>query len=236
MSNINPPLVTMTGDLDAELCGPDGCTIPADHAARTRESTGSEAPTRIAIVTGSTRSGRVNPQVARYILNIAGQREGAVYEILDIADFSLPMYDEPIPALMSSDYRTPEARRWSEAVAGFDGFVFIVAEYNRGISSALKNAIDYLYPEFVDKAAGLVGYGSAGGTSAVRALREILVTLQVATVQAQPTFNLFTDFADMTDFAPAPVHEASVLAMLDQVEKWSKALTTVRASRAVANA
>lgn len=240
MSQDTGPLLSLIGDADAELCGPDGCMIPAGHPAHTdtQDPAGPTEPqeqkdesmTRIAIITGSTRSNRVNPQVAQYIHEIARQRPDVEYEILDIADFDLPLYDEPVPAVMSSDYRTPQAHRWSQAVAGFDGYVFIVAEYNRGVTAALKNAIDYLYGEWVDKAAALVTYGSSGGTSAGRALREILSTLQVATVTQQPVFNLFTDFENMSVFAPSPVHHNSVAGMLDQVEKWSQALTGTRAA------
>ena len=96
------------------------------------------------------------------------------------------------------------------------------------MTAAQKNAIDYLYNEFVNKAAGIVSYGSAGGGSAGRALREILVTLQVATVQSQPSFNLFTDFKDMREFTPAPAHDQAIVRLLEQVEAWSLALKPIR--------
>lgn len=185
--------------------------------------------TRIAIVTGSTRPGRVNPQVAKYIHSIASQRDDVEYEILDIADFNLPFYNESIPTVLNGgNHETPEVYPWAEAVAGFDGFVFIAAEYNRGITSALKNAIDYLYGEWNDKTAAIVSYGSSGGQMAAAALRDVLSTLQVAVVTQQPAFNLFTDFENMAVFTPSPVHESSIEGMLDQVEKWAKALQGTR--------
>ncbi|MEN9396612.1 MAG: hypothetical protein RLZ81_1142 [Pseudomonadota bacterium] len=184
----------------------------------------------IGIITGSTRSNRVSPQVAKHILSHAQGRADVHYEVIDIRDFDLPLYDEPMPAAFSADYQTPQARAWSEAIARLDGFVFITPEYNRGMTAAQKNAIDYLYQEFANKAAGIVSYGSAGGMSAARALRESLTTLQVATVQAQPSFNLFTDFKDMREFTPSPVHDGGIQNMLGQVEAWSRALKPLRSA------
>lgn len=185
--------------------------------------------TRIAIVTGSTRTGRVNPQVAKYVYSLASQRDDVEYEILDIADYNLPLFSEPVPTVMNGgNYEAPQAYAWAEAVASFDGFVFIVAEYNRGMTAALKNAIDYVYSEWNDKAAAIVSYGSSGGLMAAAALRDVLSTLQVAVVSQQPTFSLFTDFENMSVFAPAPVHEDSIQGMLGQVEKWTKALAGTR--------
>lgn len=185
--------------------------------------------TRIAIVTGSTRNGRVNPQVAQYIQSIASQRDDVDYEILDIADYNLPLYSESVPTIANGgNYETPEAYAWASAVDGFDGFVFIVAEYNRGVTAALKSAIDYVYSEWNDKAAAIVSYGSSGGQIAASSLREVLSTLQIAVVSQQPSFNLFTDFENMAVFTPQLVHESSISGMLNQVEKWATALAGAR--------
>lgn len=183
---------------------------------------------KIGIITGSTRANRVNRQVADFLLARASDRTEVQYEILDIKDFDLPLYDEPAPALFSPEYQTPQALSWSKAVAACDGFIFVVPEYNRGITSAQKNAIDYLYREWVNKAAGIVSYGSAGGGSAAGALREVLSTLQIATVQAQPGFNLFTDFREMHTFVPSPAHDNAVTSLFEQTEAWSRALKTIR--------
>ena len=182
----------------------------------------------IGIIIGSTRSSRVSPQVAHYIHKLAQGRSGARYDIVDVQSYDLPMYDEPIPAAFSSDYQTPQAKAWSATIAALDGFIFINPEYNRGVIAPLKNAIDYLYPEFVNKAAGIVGFGSTGGASSGRALREILNSLEVATVKVQPGFNLFTDFKDMREFTPSDVHNDSIQHMFDQLESWAGALKKVR--------
>ena len=95
-------------------------------------------------------------------------------------------------------------------------------------SGALKNAIDYLYKEWNHKAAGFIGYGSAGGTRAVEHLRLIMAELMIADVRPQVMLSLFSDFEDFSRFKPDPRHEASVNALLDAVLAWAGALKTLR--------
>ncbi|MBT2582950.1 NAD(P)H-dependent oxidoreductase [Planococcus sp. ISL-109] len=184
--------------------------------------------TKIGIITGSTRPGRNSLQVAEWIKGIADKRGDADYEIVDLAEFHLPMYAEPVSAAYSQDYQTPEAIPWAKKIAELDGYVFICPEYNHGVTSALKNAIDYLYIEWNNKAAGIVSYGSAGGVRAAEALRIIMAELQVATVRTHPAMSLFTDFVKMNEFKPAAVHEKAVNTMLDQVNAWTNALQPLR--------
>ncbi len=106
-------------------------------------------------------------------------------------------------------------------------------EYNHATSGALKNAIDFLYNEWVNKAAGFVGYGGASGTRAVENLRLVMGELQVATVRAQVGLSLFTDFENFSVFKPAPQQAQSVNTMLDQVIAWGGALRSVRELSAV---
>ena len=116
---------------------------------------------RLAIIMGSTRPGRVNEAVARWVYELASKRKDAEFELLDIADYHLPLLDEPVPPSMGQ-YSKPHTKAWAAKIGSFDGFVFVTPEYNHGISGALKNAIDFLYREWNNKAAGFVGYGSAG--------------------------------------------------------------------------
>src|SRR5690554_5793597 len=99
---------------------------------------------KIAIIIGSTRPGRIGPAVAQWVNEIAKKRNDAEYELVDLADFNLPLLDEPVPPSMSSSYAHEHTQAWSAKVASFDGFVFVTPEYNRATSGALKNAIDYL--------------------------------------------------------------------------------------------
>lgn len=183
---------------------------------------------KIAIIVGSTRPGRKAAAVAQWVHEIAKRRTDADYEVVDIESFALPLLDEPIPPSLGK-YEKEHTKRWAAAIAPFDGYVFVTPEYNHGTSGALKNAIDYLYAEWNNKAAGFVSYGSANGVRAVESLRLVMGELQIADVRAQVMLSLFTDFEKMTTFKPDAKHEKSVGTMLDQLVSWSGALKTVRA-------
>jgi NAD(P)H-dependent FMN reductase len=181
----------------------------------------------IGIILGSTRPGRNGEAVARWVHQLARRRTDATFELVDIADFGLPLLDEPVPPSLGR-YSKDHTKAWARVIDGFDGFVIVTPEYNHSTSGALKNAIDYLYGEWNNKAAAFVGYGSAGGARAVEHLRLIMAELQVATVRAQVMLSLATDFENYSTFKPAPQHEGSLAAMLDQLVAWSTALRTLR--------
>ncbi|MDR6974308.1 NAD(P)H-dependent FMN reductase [Streptomyces sp. 3330] len=183
--------------------------------------------TRIAIIIGSTRPGRNGEAVANWVYDIAKQRTDAEYELVDIADYKLPHLDEAAPPSLGQ-YTQPHTKAWAEKIASFDGFVFVTPEYNHSTSGALKNAIDFLYGEWNNKAAGFVSYGSVGGTRAVEHLRLVMGELQVADVRAQAALSLFTDFTDFTEFTPAAHQVGAVEAVLEQVVAWSGALAQLR--------
>jgi len=182
---------------------------------------------RIAIVTGSTRPGRNNYAVARWVHELAERRSGAEFELVDIADYRLPLFDEPTSP-MFGDYTKPHTKAWSEKIASFDGYVFVTPEYNHSIPAALKNALDFLYREWNNKAAGFVSYGGAGGLRAVEHLRLVLSELMVATVRGQVMLSLVTDFEHFRTFKPLPKREAELAAVLDQVVAWATAMKTLR--------
>jgi NAD(P)H-dependent FMN reductase len=161
----------------------------------------------------------------------ARARGGRVeFELIDIKDYDLPLLDEPMSAIFGQ-YSNDHTRAWSAKIASFDAFVFVTPEYNHATSGALKNAIDYLYREWNNKAAGFVGYGGAGGVRAVEHLRLVMGELMVADVRAQVALSLYTDFENFSVFKPAPHHEKSVHAVLDQVIAWGGALRSLREAR-----
>jgi NAD(P)H-dependent FMN reductase len=190
---------------------------------------------KVAIVTGSTRPGRNNNAVARWVYGIAQARTDAECELVDIADYNLPLLDEPLSPMLGQ-YTHEHTKAWSQKIASFDAYVFVTPEYNHSTSGALKNALDYLYREWNNKAAGFVSYGGAGGVRAVEHLRLVLAELMVATVRAQVMLSMFTDFEKFTTFKPDPRHEAQVHAMLDQLVAWGRALKTVRVRAGVEGA
>ncbi len=182
---------------------------------------------KIAIIVGSTRPGRNGATVARWVFDRAQKRNEAQFELVDIVDYHLPLLDEPIPPSFGQ-YIQPHTQAWSRKIAEFDGYVFVTPEYNHSTSGALKNAIDYLYSEWNNKAAGFVSYGSMSGARAVEQLRPVMAELQIGDVRAQVAFSLFTDFENFSEFKPDPRHEAEVDIMLDQVIAWAGALKSLR--------
>ncbi|GAB7046845.1 NADPH-dependent FMN reductase [Catenuloplanes indicus] len=186
--------------------------------------------TKIGIILGSTRPGRNGEAVAKWVLELAQKHGGAEFELVDLLDYDLPHLDEPVPPSMGQ-YTKDHTRRWSAKVAELDGYVFVTPEYNHAPSGVLKNAIDFVYNEWNNKAAGFVSYGaSAGGARAVEHLRLVMGELQVADVRAQVSLSFATDFTNWTQFTPGPQHEPVLNTMFDQLIAWSTALATVRAA------
>ena len=183
---------------------------------------------KVAIIIGSTRPGRKAETVARWVYDIAAKRSDASFEVVDIASFDLPLLDEAIPPSMNQ-YAKPHTKVWAAKIATFDAFVFVTPEYNHSTSGALKNAIDFLFVEWNDKAAGFVGYGGAGGTRAVENLRLIMGEIKVAGVRAQVALSLYDDFEKFSTFKPRPRQDAAVNAMLDDLVAWGQAFQTMRA-------
>ena len=182
---------------------------------------------KIAIIIGSTRPGRQSESVAKWVYDIAKKRNDAEFELVDIKDYNLPLLDEAIPPSMDQ-YSKEHTKAWAAKIDTFDAFVFVTPEYNHSMTGALKNALDYIFKEWNNKAAGFVSYGSAGGSRAVEQLRLIMGELQIADVRAQVMLSLFTDFENFSVFKPADHHENSVNSMLDQVITWGKALKAIR--------
>lgn len=176
---------------------------------------------KIGIILGSTRQGRVSPQVGEWVKGLADRRGDADYELVDIADFNLPFVG-------TGSGEEPGLKQWSEKLFSLDGFVFIVQEYNHSITGALKNALDLARDEWINKAAGIVSYGSVGGARAAEHLRGILAELSVASVRTHPAFSLFTDFENGSVFKPADMHANNVNTMLDQLLAWAGALKPLR--------
>lgn len=183
----------------------------------------------IGVVTCSTRPARVGPTIAAWVLDQTRGRPGARYVPIDLADQGLPLLDEPEPAA-SGNYTQEHTRRWSGVIEPLDGFVFVTPEYNRGLPGALKNALDFLYTEWNNKAAGMVVYGSSGGLRAAEQLKSVLGELQVATVRAQVSISIYDDMVDFTELALRDYQAGNARTMLDQVEKYATVLKTLRES------
>lgn len=183
--------------------------------------------TRIGIILGSTRPNRNGEQVAKWVHDIASQRADAEFELIDLLEYPLPHMDEPLPPSLGQ-YQNDHTKRWAEKIASLDGFVVVTPEYNHGTSGVLKNAIDYLYAEWHNKAVGFVSYGSVGGARAVEHLRLVVGELQMADVRQQVPISLMTEFENFSVFKPSDYLVATLGTLLDQVVAWSTALAPLR--------
>jgi NAD(P)H-dependent FMN reductase len=187
---------------------------------------------KIAIIVGSTRPNRKADVVAKWVLEQAHKRGDAQYEIVDLLDYPLPLLDEPMPPSMLK-YTQYHTKAWSAVVAKYDAYIFVTPEYNHSISGALKNAIDFVYHEWVNKAAGFVSYGTTGGVRAVEHLRGICAELQIADVRGHVSLLLATDWQNYTTFTPGD-HNRQMTMMLDQLVAWGGAMQEFRQKQAAA--
>ncbi|MFB9950813.1 NADPH-dependent FMN reductase [Rhizobium puerariae] len=138
---------------------------------------------KIGIIVGTTRPNRFADKPVEWLKSLADRRDDLDFEVVDLRDYPMPLFEEPVsPARAPST--NPVAQKWAAKIASLDGYVFITAEYNHSISGALKNALDYVYPEFVRKPATFVAYGGVGGARAVEQLRLICIELQMAALRA----------------------------------------------------
>jgi NAD(P)H-dependent FMN reductase len=183
--------------------------------------------TRIGIILGSTRPNRNGEQVARWVLENASLRSDAEFELVDLLDYPLPHLDEPLPPSFGQ-YQNEHTQRWAVKIASFDGFVIVTPEYNHSTSGVLKNAIDYLFAEWNNKAVGFVSYGGHGGARAAEHLRLMAGELMMADVRAQVVLSLITEFENHRVFKPGDYNQMTLNTMLDQVIAWSSALKPLR--------
>lgn len=190
---------------------------------------------RLGVITASTRPNRRGPMVADWVVRQAeaklAQRAVTVVP-LDVKDFDLPLLDEPVPAAIGG-YKHEHTKRWAQTIAALDGFVIVTPEYNHSMPASLKNAIDFLFAEWNDKAVGFVGYGIDGGTRAVEHARLAMAEVKVAAVRSQVALGLFTDFAiddpsKPGQFTPGRHREDVLGRMLDELVDWAGALKTLR--------
>jgi NAD(P)H-dependent FMN reductase len=187
----------------------------------------------IAIILGSTRPGRNGKAVADWVADKAAARTSARYELVDLADHPLPHIDEALSPMLGQ-YAGEHTKAWAQKIGSYDGFIFVTPEYNHSTSGVLKNAIDYLYAEWNNKAAAFVSYGSLGGARAIEHLRAIMSELQVAHVRQQLSFSMFTDFENFSTFAPGPQHDDGAVALFDELESWTEAMKGVRLAQVAA--
>jgi NAD(P)H-dependent FMN reductase len=189
--------------------------------------------TIISVIVGSTREGRFSEKPAKWILQQLETRAGIDARLLDLRDFPMPFFDQPATPAMPgrAPYKNEVIQRWTAAIAQSDGFVFVTPEYNYGTSAVLKNAIDWVYPEWNRKAAGFVSYGSAMGARAVQQLRESAIEVQLASIRSSvhiPVATLWAHYTGGDVNAGLAELETAAGAMIDDLLWWTTVLKAAR--------
>ncbi len=184
--------------------------------------------TKIAIIVGSIREGRVGDQVADWVKKHGDEHGNAEYSIIDLKDYDMPLFYKRFSEYTGEEPEYDKLKELSEKTKEADGYIFITPEYNRSIVPSQKNFIDLYYEEFVNKSAGIVSYGSALGGRAAEHMRSVFAELQIADVRQHVGLSLFTDFENFTTFKPADAHKDGLITLFDQVKTWADALAELR--------
>jgi NAD(P)H-dependent FMN reductase len=191
--------------------------------------------TVISVIVGSTRQGRFSEKPAQWILQRLESRGGIETRLLDLREFPLPFFDQPVPPAMPGrpPYANEMVKKWTAEIARSDGFIFVTPEYNFGPPAVLKNALDWVYPEWNRKAVAFVSYGSALGARSVQQLRETAIELQLAPVRSSvhiPVATLWAHFQGGDVEAGLAELEAPAKGMIEDLLWWAAALKAARAT------
>jgi NAD(P)H-dependent FMN reductase len=192
------------------------------------------AKPRIAVIVGTTRTTRFSEKPAKWIHGIAAARSDMSVELLDLREYPMPFFDE-VASNMWAPSKNEVAKRWQKKVAEFDGYIFVTAEYNRGVPAVLKNALDYAYPEWNRKAAACVGYGSVGAARSIEHLRLICVELQMAPTRTGVHIqgaDFMAALMQGKDIRELTYLEKNSKDMLDELHWWASALMVARKNTA----
>jgi NAD(P)H-dependent FMN reductase len=189
--------------------------------------------TIISVIVGSTRQGRFSEKPAQWIFEHLRKRKEIEARLLDLRDFPMPFFDQAVPPSMPGrpPYPNEVVQKWTAQIGASDGFVFVTPEYNYGTSAVLKNAIDWVYPEWNRKAAAFVSYGSAMGARAVQQLRETAIEVQMAPIRSSvplPVATLWAHFQGGDVNKGLAEMDQQAAAMIDDLLWWTSALKTAR--------
>ena len=189
---------------------------------------------KIGLVIGSVRENRFAEKAASWFAELAAAREDLAFETVDLKDYALPFFADPLsPAYAPSPH--PESRRWQAKMAELDGYVFTAAEYNRGPTGVLKNALDHAYREYNRKPVAFIGYGGVGGARAVEQLRLVAIELQMAPIRPAVHIggaDFYAVWRSEKTLGELPHLADQARTVLDDLSWWAHALKTARSQSA----
>jgi NAD(P)H-dependent FMN reductase len=190
------------------------------------------AKPKIAVIISTTRAARFGEKPAKWIHDVAAARGDMSVELIDLRDYPMPFFDEPASNAWVPS-KNEVAKRWQKKIAEFDGYIFVTAEYNRGVPAVLKNALDYAYPEWNRKAAAYVGYGSVGAARSIEHLRLISVELQMVPTRTGVHIqggDFMAVWQQGKDIKTLSYLEQNSKTMLDELHWWAAALMVARSA------
>jgi NAD(P)H-dependent FMN reductase len=187
----------------------------------------------ISVIVGSTREGRFSEKPARWIFQHLKKRDGVDTRLLDLRDFPMPFFDQPVtPAIPDHPpYKNEAVQKWTVAIGESDGFVFVTPEYNFGPPGVLKNALDWVYPEWNRKPVSFVSYGNASGARVVQQLRAMVIELELAPVRLAvhiPFATLMAHYQGGDVEAALTQSDKAAGRMIDDLLWWTAALKKAR--------
>ncbi len=187
----------------------------------------------IKVIAGSTREGRFSDKAAIWIAEEIKKQEGVIVEVLDLRDYDMPFFNEPTsPSFKQEPFKNEVVARFTKKIEEGDAFVMVTPEYNHGTSGVLKNALDWVYPEWNNKPVAFVSYGSVGGARAVEQLRLNVIELQMAPIRnsvhipGEQYFQVLFGKMDAKELFVSVSKEAE--GMITQLLWWTKALKKAR--------
>jgi NAD(P)H-dependent FMN reductase len=182
----------------------------------------------IKVIVGSTRANRFADKPAEWIFGLARHRVDLAVELLDLRDYPLPLFEEPLPPGLAKDaYTNPVVVRWRDKIKEADGFIICTPEYNHGYPAVLKNALDYTYFAWSRKAVAFVSWGGAGGARCVEQLRLVTIELDLAPVRTAIHIPNPWFIKDVKEIDSEP-NRQSAAALLDHLTWWAGALRAAR--------
>jgi NAD(P)H-dependent FMN reductase len=184
---------------------------------------------KIQVILGSAREERNGIKVFEWVKKLLSKHKEAEFEFIDLLEWNLPFYNDATSPLYAKSYDDPLITKWSKKIASADGYIIVTPEYNHGYPAVLKNALDHLYHEWVNKPVAFIGYGgSSGGSRAIEQLRQVVNELQMAPIRESilitAIWGAFDEKGDLKDSS----HATKLEILMPQLLWWTKALKTAR--------
>lgn len=194
---------------------------------------------KLAIIIGTTRQGRKTDRQAKWTFNAAKQLDGVEAELIDLRDYPMPFFDEPMSPRFNPDRKIdPAVKPWLAKLEEFESYLFVTAEYNHSVAGVLKNALDYITWEFVHKPAAVISHGSNGGARAMTDLKEILSENSAILVPTRSSLaithmsEIIDEEGNLSEEARAKPYgpQKGLKALLSDLKWYSNALAAARAT------